>query len=214
MTYLEIVNEVLALMRLDPVSTTVGVDDEAAKVVIKFVNSAKEKCEKAWRWNALYFEEPITLSTGINEYEIPQSDTYVVLDEVFNTTRQYWLVKSTAKNFKTKDTTTQSFPLEWAVAGVGATKDVKLRLWPTPQEENDIEVMGWRGQPRLESDDDELLIPSMPVIYETLALALRERGEVGGQTALEVFAIAKQHLADAIALDSSQDEYETLWRAV
>ena len=45
------------------------------------------------------------------------------------------------------------------------------------------------------------------------ALAARERGETGGTSAAELFAIADSTLADAIALDAARFPSETIWNA-
>ena len=44
--------------------------------------------------------------------------------------------------------------------------------------------------------------------------AVLERGEVGGQTAAEIFQMANQFLMDAIALDSSLTDLDNVWMTV
>jgi len=56
-----------------------------------------------------------------------------------------------------------------------------------------------------------LLIPAMPVIHLAVALAARERGETGGTSTPEYFAMADAYLSDAIALDAQKHPYETDW---
>lgn len=57
-------------------------------------------------------------------------------------------------------------------------------------------------------------LPEQPVLYYALALASRERGEVGGQSSIELFALSKQYLSDAISWDVSNSRGEYLWEGV
>ena len=61
------------------------------------------------------------------------------------------------------------------------------------------------------SEADELLVPEQPVIYLALALASRERGEVGGQTSTDIFGMASNYLKDAIAHDAALNNLEYDW---
>jgi hypothetical protein len=45
----------------------------------------------------------------------------------------------------------------------------------------------------------------------TIALLSRERGETGGTSTAEYFAIADKHLSDAIALDAQKHPEETIF---
>ena len=60
-------------------------------------------------------------------------------------------------------------------------------------------------------DAENMLIPSSPVIQLATALGARERGETGGTSAAELFALADNTLADAIAIDAAQHPEETIW---
>ena len=60
-------------------------------------------------------------------------------------------------------------------------------------------------------DTDTLSVPSSPVVQYATALAARERGETGGTSAAELFALADATLADAIALDAARFPSETIW---
>ena len=69
-------------------------------------------------------------------------------------------------------------------------------------------------QPKLEADATFLKIPSNPVIQLAYALALRERGETGGQSAAEQFGVASIALGDAIQLDANKYQNELTFVAV
>jgi len=51
----------------------------------------------------------------------------------------------------------------------------------------------------------------MPVMHLAIALLARERGETGGTSAPEYFAIADRYLSDAIALDAQKHPEETIF---
>ena len=63
----------------------------------------------------------------------------------------------------------------------------------------------------LSADGDALLVPSMPVTHLAIALLARERGETGGTSAPEYFAIADRYLSDAIALDAQKHPEEVIF---
>ena len=63
----------------------------------------------------------------------------------------------------------------------------------------------------LSANSDTLVIPSSPVIHMAIALLSRERGETGGTSTAEYFAIADKHLSDAIALDAQKHPEETIF---
>jgi hypothetical protein len=49
-------------------------------------------------------------------------------------------------------------------------------------------------------------------MYLAYALAVRERGEVGGQTAGEIFQMAAGYLSDAIARDAELNYLDDIWQ--
>jgi len=59
-----------------------------------------------------------------------------------------------------------------------------------------------------------LLVPAMPVIHLSVALLARERGETGGTSTGEYFAIADKFLADAIAIDAAKHPEEMVFRTI
>ena len=63
----------------------------------------------------------------------------------------------------------------------------------------------------LVEDYDKLWIPSEPVLHLAVALASRERGETGGTSTAEYFAVADRYLSDAIAMDAQKHPEETIW---
>lgn len=74
-------------------------------------------------------------------------------------------------------------------------------------------VHGFAHQDRLKNDDDTFLIPEDPVLHYALAYAARERGEAGGASSVELFAMAKQILSDSISWDVGNSHLEYIWKA-
>jgi hypothetical protein len=65
------------------------------------------------------------------------------------------------------------------------------------------------------TDDDTVMwVPSEPVTQLAYAKALVERGEDGGIDSSEAFLIAKNVLADHIAIEEGRYPDENLWEPV
>jgi hypothetical protein len=79
---------------------------------------------------------------------------------------------------------------------------------------DELVVNGYGMAPKLVANTDECEIPEQVVLYYALSLASRERGEVGGMAAAEIFALSKQYLADAIARDIGNSRHEYTWETV
>lgn len=213
MTYLQICNKVLRLMREDSVSTVQAPDDVVVELVKDFVNDAKRLVEDAHDWNALIYEwTPTTTPTDpyvvLADSNKAANIRYVFRDDgahMFEVTRRQMASYRAGAPKEAK-------PVYYAVNGADSNGDIKVLLHPTPDSAYGLVVSGHRKQPDLSADTDSLWIPDQPVVYYALAFALRERGEVGGQTAAEVFALAKEYLSSAIANDVALNQYDYDWR--
>ena len=102
----------------------------------------------------------------------------------------------------------------YAYDGTDNQGNISIRFDPLPEEGVVIDVLGHRVLPDLKADEDDLRLPDQPVLYYALALAARERGEVGGQTATELFNMAQQYISDAISLDGNLSPTEMTWAVV
>ena len=212
MTYLELCNKVLRLMREDAVLTLVSPDDSVVELVKEFVNDAKELVEGAHDWNGLVYEwtpatavgDPYVSLTGAGKnanIEYVYRDDGVALQEISRQKMASLRAGATSNNT----------PSYYQVSGRDNNGDVRVLLNPTPDSIATLTVSGSLKQAALVADTDELTIPDQPVAYYALAFALRERGEVGGQTAGEVFSQAKQYMGDAIAQDVALNSYDYDW---
>ena len=213
MTYLEIVNKVLRLMRETSAISVTIVDDIVVELVADHVNDAKRHVEGAHNWNALRHTWDVTIPAGASSFALPGAGSQAQIDYIFGEDGTE-LRETTNKRLAYKRKAgTQTMPpsLEYAVDGIDANRDIKVRVYPAPAADYDVEVSGFKKQADLVQDTDILLVPAQPVIYLALALAARERGEVGGQTAGEIFGMAEQYLKDAIANDAALNTLEYNW---
>lgn len=212
MTYLELVNRVLRLLREPTVSTVVGNDDVVADVVSVFVNDAKRQVENAHTWNALRYQWDVTVAANADLVSLTGSQNWANVEQVLDSSGIELRNRNLNELRKLKAAGgSTGGSLFWAVDGVDASRDVRLRVYPEQSSTVDLEVHGYKRQADLASDDDQLLVPHQPVVYYALALAARERGEVGGQTASEIFGMANTYLSDAIAHDVSLNSLEYDW---
>ena len=91
---------------------------------------------------------------------------------------------------------------------------LQVDLYPIPDAVYQLRFDMVIPQAALDADATFLKIPSNPVIQLAYALALRERGETGGQSAGEQFGVASIALGDAIQLDANKYQNELTFVAV
>ena len=212
MTYLELVNSVLRRMREDEVSTVTA--NTYSKMVGDFVNDAKNLVEAAWDWSGLRTTLTVTTSADIFNYVLTGSQNRVKALNVINDTSNVFMEYRPATwfddNYLNKDPVSGS-PQYYTYNGVNVNGDTQIDVYPKPDGVYAIRFNCVFRNPELSADVDKLVIPSAPVIHLAIALLARERGETGGTSALEYFAIADKHLSDAIALDAQKHPDETIW---
>lgn len=216
MTYLELVNDVLIRLREDTIPSVganaqATLDDPVAYMVKQFVNDAKRVVEQAHTWNALRTEWTINAAQSTHTYALTGSGDSAVVEAVMSSTGQE--IAQAPLNKVRKDALSggENTPRYYAANGVDASGDLQLRLSPVPKEAGTFYVYGFRAQDDLQTDADVLLVPAKPVVYTALAMAARERGEVGGQTSSDLFAVAKGYLSDAIAIDAATNSLDDIW---
>lgn len=204
MTYLTLVNNVLARLRessVASVSTT-----SLSQLVGKFVNDAKVQVENAWNWDALSQTITVTTSAGVTTYTVTGSGLrhkQVILN---NTTQQsavhnvpiQWIIDQQQR------TSGVTGPVTYYAWNGNDGTDSKIEVWPTPQGVETLKVNLYVSQLPLSADGDILLVPSEAVEMGAYARALVERGEDGGLSSSEAFGLYKGILADQIAIESSR----------
>ena len=244
MNYLEMVNEVLVRMREDEiVSVTDSNNDAQQKLVCKFVQDAVAFVMGSHSWNSQRKVWTVPLLEGKSLYTLPTSGQGAAVYTVRYSGTEELLSEANARYLSTKrdttgkpglyatawtsknDLTVQLYPTpdkryqpadsvtasEYGIAeyalseynGVSESKD-----------SDEVVVYGFSQSARVSADNDDITLPSMPVLYYALAYASRERGELGGQSTGELFALAASYMSDSISWDVNNSSLEYIWCAV
>ena len=212
MTYLQLVNSVLRRLREDEV-TSVS-QNSYSKLIGEFVNDSKRTVEDAYDWTAL--RDTLTVSTESTafNYTLVGSGNRMKILDVANDTSNFFLQYRTShwmnNAFLINDAPTGT-PQFYSFNGVDANGDNGVDLYPKPDGVYQVRFNAVLRTDDYTEDTDNMLIPSSPVVQLATALGARERGETGGTSAAELFALADRTLADAIAFDAAQHPEETIW---
>lgn len=214
MTYLQLVNDVLARLRESSVATVATTS--YSTLIGKFVNDAKRQVEDAWKWNALYTGKTVTTSSGTSTYTVTGSGLFpkdVVVNDTTNKVTLgnvpvQWILEQ-----QDLSTVSNGIPSYYAWNGNDGT-DSKVEFFTTPGGTYSIKFRMYVPQAALSADADVLLISSESVIAGAYARALVERGEDGGLSSSEAYGLYKGILADHIALEASRQVENDCWVAV
>lgn len=212
MTYLNLVNNVLRRLREDAVSTVTN--DTYSTMVGDFVNDAKELVETAWDWSAL--RTTLTITTAADDYTYSltgsgdKGKVFRIINDTSNLEMQYQTQSWFDNQFFIQNTASGA-PEYFTYNGVDASGDTQIDVYPKPDGVYSLKVKIVNRNVPLSNDSDTLAIPSQPVIHMAVALLARERGETGGTSTPEYFAIADRYLSDAIALDAQKHPEETIF---
>ena len=215
MTYLEIVNKVLIRLREDQVSTVEQTPYSA--LVGEFVNDAKQLVEDAWDWSALRTTLTVTTSANTFNYNLTGTGNRVTILDVVNDTSNNFMTYKDAhwfnNTFLNSDPAVGS-PFYYTFNGIDANGDTAVDVYPIPNGVYALRFNSILRTGQLEEDTDAVNIPTLPIIHIAFAMALRERGETGGQSAAEAYIYADRVMSDAIALDASKHPEETIYAVV
>ena len=212
MTYLDLVNNVLRRLREEEVATVNGTT--YSKMVGDFVNDAKKLVEDAWDWSMLRNDVTINTTQGVATYALTGTQDKVKALNVINDTSNVFLEYRPSYWFEEQDyinNPVSGAPEYYTYNGYDANNDTQIRFYPTPDGVYDIKLKLVYNNAELSSDLDTLLIPHSPVMHLAVALLARERGETGGTSVPEYFAIADRYLSDAIAYDAQKHPEDTIW---
>lgn len=212
MTYLEIVNSVLRKLRENPV-TTVG-EHDYARLIGDFVNDAVSSVEASWDWSSLRDSIVITTIDGQDTYSLTDFGIRGEIMSVYNVSENQELRQATKayivdKQYKTPQG--KGRPRYWAINGTDSNNDSKIVFHPKPDSTSVIDVNVVLRNQRLVEDADTTKLPELPIVQLAFAYALRERGETGGQSAMEQTVTAQNDLANAIALDAGNNSGELVF---
>ena len=214
MTYLDLVNNVLRRMREEEVSSVS--ESTYSKMAGDFVNDAKKLVEAAWDWSALRTTLTITTSADIFNYVLVGSQNRIKALDVINDTSNFFMQYQPSSWFDDKylnETPATGAPQYYTYNGIDSQGDSQIDVYPKPDGVYTLRFNCVLRNEDLTADTDQLLIPHMPVVHMAIALLARERGETGGTSTPEYFALADKYLSDAIALDAQKHPDETIWYA-
>ena len=215
MTYLNLVNNVMKRLREAEVTTVT--QNTYSTMMGEFVNDAKEFVEDAWDWSGL--RKTIVVTTSADDYTYTLTDSGIkdkLLDAI-NDTNNLRMVQDSRNKFNERQfisTAATGSPLYFAFTGVDANSDRTIEVYPTPNGAYSLRFDIVGREPKLSDDIDTCVLPPSPIIQLAVAMAVRERGETGGTSTQEYFAIANSSLSDAIALDAGHFPHETEWRVI
>ena len=215
MTYLELVNSVLRRLRETQVDTVAETSYSA--LIGDFVNDAKQIVEDAHSWSALRTAVEFDTVDGTSVYALTGAGQDVEVREALNITsnqRLYTKNRTYMNKYYRIGTAATGTPTEFAFNGTDNNGDITVQVYPQPDNIYELYFDSFVRQPMLTQDATRIKVPYNPVLQLALAMALRERGETGGQSAAEQFAIADAVLSDAVAFDANKYQEDTTYVAV
>jgi len=215
MTYLNLMNNVLRRLREE--ETTSVTNTTYVKMVGDFINDAKKIVEEATDWSALRDTLVVTTTASDNSYSLTGSSDNVKVMSVLNDTKNCFM------NYQTKDwfneqiylvNQSEGAPLYYTYNGLDANGDTEVLVSPKPDGVYSLRFNVIKRQADLSANTDAMLVPAMPVVHLAVALLARERGETGGTSTAEYFAIADKFLSDAVAIDAAKHPEEMIFRTI
>ena len=205
MTYLELVNDVLARLRETTVSTVS--ETSYSTLIGKFVNDAKRQIEDAYAWNVLGTTITLSTTSGTYSYALTGAGQKFQVIDVINATSNIGMKNIDFASMNRKQnfsTPVSGIPYEFCFDGVSASYDTKVTLYPRPDGVYSIPFSLTVPQATLALDATVVAIPDVLVVQNAYARALVERGEDGGLSSSEAYQLYKAMLADYIALEGTR----------
>ena len=215
MTFLNIVNNVLRRLREDEISSVQ--QTSYSKLIGDFVNDAKTLVESAWEWSANNLAVTVLATSGTSTYSLTGSGVAIRTINVINDTSDSFMQYQTPtwfdEQYKMQPPVSNS-PEYYTYRGIDINGNTVVEVYPTPDANYTLLFNIVKDPVDLVQNTDTVAIPHQPIIQTAYAMALRERGETGGQSAAEQFVVADAFLSDAIALDASKNPEKLVWRTV
>jgi hypothetical protein len=210
MTYLEIVNRVLRRLREAEV-TTVGANTYST-LIGDLVNSIKSEVENSYNWSVLRQTLSTSTSADVFNYTLSGSGTRFKLLDVVNDTSNWFMKERSSTWFNQQFlliNPQKSAPQFYNYNGVDGNGDTQIDIYPIPDGVYDIRFNVILPQDDLTNDSDVIKVNPQVVIEGTLARAVSERGEDGGNQDLE--GRYRNMLADLIAIEANNRPDEITW---
>ena len=231
-TYLQLVNKVLQSLRETAVQS-VGASDYSL-LVGEYVNQAKEKVERAWKWRTLRVQYSFTTVAGTRNYSLiaggptqpgnpprfPDSRAYLLRDRrnrplVFDTTiatqsyqlKEYTYVDGVYNDIPGAGQTFTNIP-DGFYYTAGDTPSITLTQ--NTFDNRQITLVMVVPQDEFTIGSEVLLVPWRPVVDLAYALANDERGEELGNDGQLLFNKANDSMSQAISQDIESQDFEMI----
>jgi hypothetical protein len=185
-------------------------------MVGEFVNDAKRQCEDAYNWNALSNTLTADTTSSLFNYVLTGSGQRFRVIDVIDDSNDVALQLQTTQQMNQlflMQSSQYGAPKYYNFNGTNSNGDTQVDLYPIPDATYHLRFNIIKPQVPLSANSDTILIPSEPVIFNAVARAIAERGEDGGMASSEQYALFKQSLGDAIALESGRYLEEDSWTA-
>jgi len=184
----------------------------------RLVNDAHTSVREAWDWTDLRSSFTVNTVADTSTYALTDWGPRSKILYVDNETRNFRIPQESLARVRQLDLWQDgaSGTIQyWTLDNLDSNNDLQIRFWQTPNAVEAISVYGIkRDSTDLVNDTDQILVPTLPIIQYAFAYALRERGETGGQNAMEQEMYAQRDLQNAISLDANQHPEELIWRTV
>jgi hypothetical protein len=217
LTFLQIVNRVLARLRETAVATFNETDYSSH--VAQVVNQVKTEIEDAWQWYALRDSYTVSAVNPTISYALTGTGMNAVVMSAWNRTHGLELEK--APNAELDRTyfgtpTGQTVPTgavsKYVQNGLDDDFDIKVDIAPPPDTTQALLFNVYVPQADLAADATVPLVPQNLLIEETIARMQVEKGDEEAQRPLEGETFIKQDLLDtAISRDQGVDPTEQDW---
>ena len=205
MTYLELINDVLVRLREPTVST--NLETIYSTLIGKFVNDAKRQVEDAYAWNVLGTTVTLSTTSGTYSYSLTGAGQKFQVQDVINATSNVGMKNidfASMNRYQNFSTPINGIPSNYAFDGVDSNNDTKVTLYPRPDGVYSIPFSLTVPQATLSADATVVKVPDVLVAQNAYARALVERGEDGGLSSSEAYALYKTMLSDHIALEGTR----------
>lgn len=203
-TYLDIVNEVLVLLR-EPTVGSVS-ENSLSTLVGRFVNAAKRQIADAYDWDAFNQAVNVTTVSGqVGNYSLTGAGRRYKTMDVINTSNYYQLTPLSHADhdnfYYTIPTPIQALPMYYTIQGVDSNGDTQIKFWPVPNAAYNIRFSLIVPEEDFVNDTDTTKLSKEPIVLNAYARACIERGEDGGLNSSEAYAMAKAAMSDLISLE-------------
>jgi hypothetical protein len=195
------------LVRLRETTVSTNSETSYSALIGKFVNDAKRQVEDAYAWNVLGTTVTLSTSSGTYSYALTGAGQKFQVQDVINVTGNVGMKNidfATMNRYQNFSTPVSGIPAYYAFDGVDSSNDTKVTLYPRPDGVYSIPFSLTVPQATLSADATVVKVPDTLVAQNAYARALVERGEDGGLTSSEAYALYKTMLSDYIALEGTR----------